>query len=391
MQLCILVKVLMLMRVMAIALLSEILEDYETEDSSTFEISDHYMLSNISSHNVTVLNDTGILPSEPKFPMAFVDFDNKLNKKANISVIFKWEKPEFTNGVIKKYRVEYWFSKNLKTIININISATQVLLIYKAYNLKPNTTYYFRVQAHNEVGAGPYTDFINVFTDKNQTTLLLAFIWRIMLVQSLENFGSNKYEATEQNVTYSELERKLYWINRKSELMTNNFDPSAIDLNVTKITKLNASFTSNLHINWVTRNLYWTEYGPTNKIMKLDLALLQTGIVKYDNILERKNKFICLNVLPSIGYLYWLEQNSFHQYVIMQSDFNGKNVKPLLENNLCSCQYKKQLDSLKFIQVDNTNIDKPLMYWICTIESTDSLIVTDIYGSKKTHLNMFKK
>ncbi|XP_072757205.1 proto-oncogene tyrosine-protein kinase ROS-like [Anoplolepis gracilipes] len=68
--------------------------------------------------------------------------------------------------------------------------------------------------------------------------------------------------------------------------------------------------------------------------------------------------------------------------VIMQSDFNGKNVTPsFLENNLCSCPYKKQLKSLTFMQIDNTNIDNPLIYWIFA-EPNIHLIATDINDCK---------
>src|SRR5580765_4493922 len=66
----------------------------------------------------------------------------------------------------------------------------------------------------------------------------------------------------------------------------------------------------------------------------------------------------------------------------MQSDLDGKNVIPFLKktfvkDNICFCPYKL-LDSYSILQIDNTNIDKPLIYW--TLK--DRLIAADIDGCK---------
>jgi len=74
-----------------------------------------------------------------------------------------------------------------------------------------------------------------------------------------------------------------------------------------------------------------------------------------------------------------MELNSDNQYMIMQSDFDGKNVQPFLknENNTCSCSYKL-LKLISSMQIDNTNIGNPLLYWT----SKDRLIAADIYGCR---------
>src|SRR5580765_4317616 len=63
----------------------------------------------------------------------------------------------------------------------------------------------------------------------------------------------------------------------------------------------------------------------------------------------------------------------------MQSDFDGRNVTPFLKNedNICFCPYKL-LELSSCFQIDNTNIDKPLIYW--TLK--DRLIAADIDGCK---------
>ncbi|XP_072756796.1 proto-oncogene tyrosine-protein kinase ROS-like isoform X2 [Anoplolepis gracilipes] len=361
------------------------------QDVAVFGINDHYILSNVSFDSMTILNEADIFLSEPTFPRAFVDFGNRLNEK-NISVTFRWNKPKFTNKVIKKYMVQYWFIENQKKIIHVaNISATENILQYKVYNLTPDTMYYFKVQAYNEAGAGPYTNFINVSTThENSVPLLFIVSWynvlKVLDVDLQISFPLKKCIAIK--VVYLALERKIYWINHKWELMTCDFDLNAIEVNnCTKITDIYVSV-YNLCIDWVARNLYWTEYNYIRqniKIIKLDLSLWQTSIVKPNTILQKTNIVASLNVLPSTGYLYWIEKNERNESSsdynkIMQSNLNGKNIKPFLKNNSCSCSYKKQLGKVFFMQVDYTNVDKPLMYLICEESKNFSLIATDIYG-----------
>ncbi|XP_072757022.1 proto-oncogene tyrosine-protein kinase ROS-like [Anoplolepis gracilipes] len=307
--LCVLLKVLILTR-LTIAI-SGNLENDLTPVISAFEINDHYMLSNVSSDSVTILNEADKFPSEPTFPRAFVDFGNRLNEK-NISVTFRWKKPEFTNGVIQKYMIQYWFIENLKKIMHVaNISATQHILQYKAYNLRPDTMYYFKVQAHNEAGAGSYTNFVNVSTThENPVPLLFVVsvdnVLKVLDVDLQISFPLKKYIADE--IVYLELERKIYWINN-GELMTCDFDLNAMEVNnCTKITDVDHS-ANNLCLDWVARNLYWLEYWVSNydgyyamKLIKLDLALWQTGIkVKDNTYLQRNDAIDFLNVLPSTG------------------------------------------------------------------------------------------
>ncbi|XP_072766472.1 proto-oncogene tyrosine-protein kinase ROS-like [Anoplolepis gracilipes] len=397
-----LLKVLILTRVTIVILGN--LKDDVFSNISTFEINDHYMSSNISSDYVTMLNKNDIFPSKPTFLRAFVEFGNRLNEKDNISVTFRWNQPEFTNGDIQIYRIQYWFIENLKTIRHVaNISAAQHILQYKPYNLRPDTMYYFKVQAHNDAGAGPYTNFINVSTMHENPVPLLLIISRDSTLKVLDvdlriSFPLKEHRARE--VVYSELERKIYWINDKWELMTCNFDLSAIEIkcNYTKITDLDQS-ASKLCIDWVARNLYWLQYDnfEQSKIMKLDLTLWQNGIVKYDNILQRNVHISQLNILPFAGYIYWMEYISFKHifrlpyFEIMQSDFKGKNIKRFFgENNRCPClKYENELKQLNFVQIDHTNVDKPLIYGIINgLTIKGLLFVIDIYDCR---CNLFLK
>src|SRR5580765_28592 len=103
--------------------------------------------------------------------------------------------------MIQIYTVQYWFIENLKKIqtsVDIHIPANNKILQHKVYDLKPDTMYYFKVQAHNEVGGGPYTKFINVSTThENPVPLLLVRSYEYSGVHVLDIDLQISFELTE--------------------------------------------------------------------------------------------------------------------------------------------------------------------------------------------------
>ncbi|XP_029172073.1 proto-oncogene tyrosine-protein kinase ROS-like [Nylanderia fulva] len=237
--------------------------------------------------NTTIFSKDG--PREPTCSRAFVEFGDKLNRK-EIFVTFRWNKPELTIGEIQKYRIQYFEDLNQTiTIVDIFPLPNRTLQ-YKAYDLEPDTIYYFNVQAHNEFGAGPYTKFINVSTTHdNPVPLLLVTglntndmtILDMDLQIGFEIDTSIKYEE----IIYSALEDKIYGITGNGELIVSDFNRRAIQTNLkyTNITNIDG-FPENLCIDWIYRNLYWAEYNEAQVyIKKLDLTLWQQ-MDKHDKI-----------------------------------------------------------------------------------------------------------
>ncbi|EFN71316.1 hypothetical protein EAG_06044, partial [Camponotus floridanus] len=101
--------------------------------------------------------------NKPTSLRAFVQFDSQFTEKVNdIFVTLRWKQPEFTE-IIQGYTVQCFVMEDLKEI-QICDDKNITTLEHTVHNLKPNTTYYFRIRAHTEVIAGLYTDFINVST-----------------------------------------------------------------------------------------------------------------------------------------------------------------------------------------------------------------------------------
>ncbi|XP_029677026.1 proto-oncogene tyrosine-protein kinase ROS-like [Formica exsecta] len=302
--------------------------------------------------------------SKPASPRAFVEFHNGfLNEENDIFVTFRWNQPEFTDEVIQGYTVQCWFIKNQKEIqICNNKSISPTILECTVHHLKSNMIYYFQVRAHTKVGAGPYTDLINVSTThENPIPQLLMVTKEGIDIRDLDS-KINVNLVKDMKVTsaiYSRVEHKIYWSNEERKLMMLKINKN----NITKTVKLQ-NIARNLCIDWVARNLYWIDldkFHIHNAIIKLDLTMWENGIVKYDKVLKLE-PFLSnadLILLPSIGYvnltLYWTNTIGYDPQT-MQSDLDGKNARIFQEN-------RSVMTRFRFMKID-INTKKPLIYWL---------------------------
>ncbi|KAL6446723.1 hypothetical protein ACFW04_001280 [Cataglyphis niger] len=314
--LCVLLKVLMLARTdildpdsdfmqeNPVSKNNDIIQNHKFNRNRPDSVSVKNKIDEIPFANTSVISESieSIL-SKPTSPRAFVEFHNGFLNKENISVIFRWNQPQFADEVIQGYTVRCWFIENLKEIQICNDKSTSATILECTMrNVKPNTTYYFQARAHTKVDAGPYTDLISVSTAHENPIPQLLVVTK------------NKKVI---DVTYSIAEHKIFWSNGGRELMILEINEN----NITKIAKLQ-NIARNLCIDWVARNLYWIEINlfHNDDIIKLDLTRWQNGIVKYNKILK-----ICtyvdtagLTLLPSTGYV------NFHPFQINEQLFSLK-------------------------------------------------------------------
>ncbi|XP_072751260.1 proto-oncogene tyrosine-protein kinase ROS isoform X2 [Anoplolepis gracilipes] len=336
-----------------------------------------------TAHNSRkILRSPQSVPTQPMSPRAFVDKDFHESDNNDRLVIFRWNQPQFTNGVIQGYMVQCWFIENQKrTHLCKDQNVPASTLEYTVSNLTRHMTFYFQVRAHTKIGAGPYTDLINVSTRyENPVPQLLVATADAVRISDLDketNYTLTRHSAIDVN--YLEVENEIYWISEMQELVTLKI----IGANATKILALNNTAYS-LCIDWVARNLYWTEYeyNSTNPwessgyIMKLDLTMWKAGEVKYNNIVRRGRYIPVLDIVPFLGSLYWIEATN-DRGIIMQSDLDGKNVQPFFKNinNTCTCPSSSSV--MPMMTIDKTNIQEPVIYWV---SMEGHLNVADIHG-----------
>ncbi|KAL6419442.1 hypothetical protein ACFW04_011410 [Cataglyphis niger] len=351
--------------------------------TSHFDMKGRNKIDEILFTNISVIPESiGSILSKPTSPRAFVEFHNRFpNKEDDISVTFRWNQPEFTDDVIQGYAVQCWFIESQRKIqICDDKSILATILEHKLHNLKPNMTYYFQVRAHTKVGAGPYTNLIDVSTrHENPPPQLLIISENLKNIEIRDLDSKINVNLVKQNisilyVTYSMMERKIYWSNLKSELMT--FDMN--ENNITKIAKLQ-TVAKYLCIDWVARNLYWVEYISYNfrSIIKFDLTMWENGITRYNKIFKSENYIDKLRVLPSLGTLYWIYL--IEEPKIMQWNFDRRDTGYYEKNLKCTSLIDMLHVSFILIdaKIDDMNTKEPLIYWL----SHNLLIVTNINAS----------
>ncbi|XP_072758957.1 proto-oncogene tyrosine-protein kinase ROS-like isoform X2 [Anoplolepis gracilipes] len=341
--LCILLKGLLLTKI-AITLLSK---NYVASDNLQEEYVPVCPDLNFTQSLESILN-------KPTSPRTFVEFYHGfMNKRDNISIIFRWNQPKFMNEVIQGYIVQCWFIENLEKIKICDdkcISATT--LEFTLHNSKPNTTYYFQVRTYTKVGVSPYTDLINVSTTHENAIPQLLKI---------------------------SPEHKIFWSNYERDLMILEMNKN----NITKIATLK-NIVTGLCIDWIARSLYWIEGFDPTYVVKFDLTMWENGIIKYDEIDLEIYNVANLVIQPFMGILYYTAFDWIHsQYEIIQLDLEEKNVQHIQKNasDMCSCPY---FDNSKYvhrsIKIDVNANKKVLIYWILTKDTESLLIVTDIYA-----------
>ncbi|XP_025269966.1 proto-oncogene tyrosine-protein kinase ROS-like [Camponotus floridanus] len=315
--------------------------------------------------------------SKPTSLKAFVQFDDEFTKN-DIFVTLRWNQPEFTDEPIQGYTVKC-FIENLQEIqIYDDKNITTTKLEYTVNNLKPNTTYYFRICAHTKVVAGPYAEIRVSTIRENPIPKLLIYtvdgfeIWD-------QDSNITKFVSMEYGFTYSIQEQRIYWYNDKHDLMT-------MKINENNITKM-ASYDKDLYglcIDWVARNLYFmSDYQKSRYIVKFDLTMWENGIIKFDEIIEINAYYAKIRMLPSMGLLYAVSPNSFNnQYDMMKYHLDGKNKQIVQINSsiMYFCPFQlTELRSLteyylQYTIIDDMNNEEPLIYWL----TNHHVIVTDI-------------
>ncbi|XP_029677096.1 proto-oncogene tyrosine-protein kinase ROS-like [Formica exsecta] len=354
-----------------------ILQNRKSDRSHSDSVSVRNKVDKIPFANISVIPESieSIL-SKPTSPRAFVEFHNGfLNEEDDISVTYRWNQPEFTDEIIQGYTVQCWFIENQKEIQICNdksISAT--ILECTVHNLKPSTTYYFQVRVHTKVGAGLYTDMIDVSTTHENPIPQVLMITRYGIDVWDLDLKITVNLVKDKNVryaTYSIAEQKIYWSNNVKDRMILKMNEN----NITKIAKLQ-NIARYLCIDWVARNLYWMEFGfGFTDLIKLDITMWENGIVKYDKILKiRTFRYSGLTIFPSMGTLYWTNYTEDNKYQMIQLDLDGNNT-PIIQNNLCIiCPFSLSMLVFVGMKIDGMDTKKPLIFWLFE----ELLILTDI-------------
>ncbi|XP_043279081.1 proto-oncogene tyrosine-protein kinase ROS isoform X3 [Venturia canescens] len=319
-----------------------------------------------SGHSRTMLTSPQSVPSQPTNVRIFVEHNREpLGEENDLFVTFRWDLPQFVNGLIQGYELKCWSMMNgVEIQICNDVKVGAEVEEYSVHQLKPNTTYYLKVRAFTKVGAGPYTDVVNVSTDYENPVpqLLVATTDAVRMIDLDRRSNETITRHIVGEVRYLAVENKLFWINEMQEVVTSDMKGK----NATKILSLNGT-SSGLCLDWVSRSLYWSEStsrkNGASRIVKLDITAWEAGTLIYEQIITRTRSIVNLEVSPLTGELFWIELTEADRGMIMHSDLNGENVKIFFNHDEdCSCSYRPSLKPT--MTIDSTDPKSPFVYWI---------------------------
>ncbi|XP_070569169.1 pro-epidermal growth factor-like [Ptychodera flava] len=233
----------------------------------------------------------------------------------------RWEMPAVINGVLLGYHV-YIASEINNTISWQNVTLGSDVTQYHVENLAENSTYYISIAAYTEVGDGATTDTIVIETEvANPPPTLLVLGSQGIEAKDLDN-GDSMTLIDSGNplfVGYISHESLLYWVDGQSGKIRQSSTGEDIEVVVP------ASIPVGFAVNWIGRDLYWTENSNgKGYIQRYDLNT-QHQI----QILSTFNDVGQIVIDPYQSRLFWTEEVE-NNIEIMTSDLQGKKSSIIL-------------------------------------------------------------
>jgi neogenin len=99
---------------------------------------------------------------------------------ASAAVMLNWQPPKFANGPIAEYLIYYAINPALEQSKWTLEPVSGDRLTTVVGKLKPDTAYYFKIQARNEKGYGPQSDVVQFKTPDKQTRELIVIVYIII-------------------------------------------------------------------------------------------------------------------------------------------------------------------------------------------------------------------
>ncbi|XP_063241344.1 proto-oncogene tyrosine-protein kinase ROS isoform X2 [Bacillus rossius redtenbacheri] len=332
-------------------------------------------------------------PSRPLNPRVFVSYlGSPVNNTQEIEVSFRWDPPEFSNGLIEGYSVQCWLKSP-----DGQMEMTDVFLSnpdsceYVMHNLNSNAVYYFQVAAHTSIGPGPVTGQVqaDLGVERPVPQLLLATGDAVKLSDWDKRRQQVLFPSSTPPVdlAFAGQERRVrvFWISETQELYSSEVGGARA-----KMLTLNNSGLS-VAVDWVGRYVYWSELddrGAGSLVYRLDLSQTRRGIAEAQAVLWRPRIIRTLRLSPFTSSLYWIEFNKMGVGYLMKSRLDGTMIRPFfsavkvsrrrrtLQEQDCNCLENPPVG--KAMAVDHTDATNPMVLWVDGLQN--HIYVTDASG-----------
>lgn len=248
-------------------------------------------------------------PFPPMNPRVFINHRNDpLHGGLSIEATFRWSATTEHNGPNDGYHVQCWSETATKTV-NQTLSPDALEHIF--YDLRPNTTYFFNVEAFSQMGSSdPITVAVNTSLE-NSVPIILAVtaedIIKVDLDRSTTTVVVNT-GSTVSHLSHIEYEQRLFWINDNNELIT------YFRRKKTKLTTIQSTIVQSLTVDWVNRLIFWSQlnaHSNGSSIYSFDLNKFEGEKSTSPSFLTDRPGFVWnLLVSPLDRTLAWVEMKT---------------------------------------------------------------------------------
>lgn len=245
-------------------------------------------------------------PFPPSNPRVFITHRNDpFHGGLTIEATFRWSFAREHNGPNLGHKVSCW-SKTETDIFNKTLDPDILEHIFT--DLRPNTTYFFNVQAFSQMGiSDSITIAVNTSLENSVPIILAVTVEDIIMVdldrettQLVVNTGS-----TVSHLTHIEYDRRYFWINDNNELIT------FYNRKKTKLTTIQSPVVQSLTVDWVNRLIFWSQlnvYSNGSSIYSFDLTKYEGEKSTSPSFLMDRPGFVWnLLVSPLDRTLVWVE------------------------------------------------------------------------------------
>ncbi|KAL1770156.1 proto-oncoprotein tyrosine-protein kinase ROS [Sigmodon hispidus] len=315
------------------------------------------------------------VPSAPENPRIFIlSNGRRYATKNEVVVEFRWNKPKHENGVLTKFEIFYYISKQSasnetnKDWISVNV--TPPVMSFQLEAMSPGYIVAFQVRVFTSKGPGPFSD-----TVISKTSEIKPFPYLISLVGNKIMFldmdqdqavWTFSMEGDISTVGYTADDEMGYFVQGDSLFLLNLHNRSSSKILQDPL----VSDVAVIAVDWIARHLYFA------------LKISQDGTQIFDVDLEHKVKsprelkickrhsaIISFSIYPLLSRLYWTEVSDLgHQmfYCGISSHVLHHIPQPKASNqhgkSQCSCNVtESELGGA--MTVDTSDPKRPCIYF----------------------------
>lgn len=252
------------------------------------------------------LNSPAAKPFPPLDPRVFITHRNDpFHGGLSIEATFRWTPTTERNGPNLGYKVFFWRDTETE-IFNRTLNSDALEQIFT--DLRPNTTYFFDVQAFSQMGnSEPITISVNTSLE-NSVPIILAVTAEDIIKIDLDRRTTTvlvNTGSTVTHLTHIDYEQRFFWINDNNELIT------YYNRKKTKLTTIQSPVVQSLTVDWVNRLIFWSQlnnFSNGSSIYSFDLNKFEGEKFTSPSFLSDRPGFVWnLLVSPLDRTLVWVE------------------------------------------------------------------------------------